>query len=249
MSHFFDDANREIAIAARDCKDDGAAFYKAVKAIENKALRVVLLNTGDREFPEDLRQDAVGIVGVWALHYESTVPSEKGREYAMSLSLSKALELLHDLFHVLASRRIQTRFGGWSDNPDSNLARRDQKDGEDAPDLEIGIGGYPQSELIEMANRMVKLFAIENNGQNRIECIKYVRTLTNWNLREAKILVDTLWLKRIQQMGDHQLREAIHEILLDNGEGFINDAGVDEGVCARVTSEIYEKIKTWQAGK
>lgn len=123
MSSYFDNAASEISKA--DNKNDDE-FFEAARQIENKVVKDCLLNSGDKDFPEDLRQKIVGHVALWNLGYTDMSPIPKAKEWLLSLRSSKLINLLHEDFHDVAQRRIETRFGRLSDNPAHNLAHRDQ---------------------------------------------------------------------------------------------------------------------------
>lgn len=126
MSSQFDNAQAAIHDMASLPDDE---FLAQAKALENALVKECLLNSGDREFPEDLRQKIVGHVALFTLGYEGMEPTKKGIDWLLSVRSSKLIELLHNDFHDVATRRIKTRFGILSDRPSSNLARSDEYDG------------------------------------------------------------------------------------------------------------------------
>lgn len=127
MSSYFDKAALEVD-ALRDLPDD--EFIEQVKHIENRVAKECLLCAGDREFPDDLRQDIVATISLLTLGYHDMKPIERSVEFAKSLRQSLLISRLHDKFHNVATRRIQTRFGTLNDNPGNILYRRDNHDQE-----------------------------------------------------------------------------------------------------------------------
>lgn len=60
MTSYFDDAARAVSDIPRTLSDDD--FLAAVAAIEKPIVECVSLNTGDREFPVDLRETIQSII-------------------------------------------------------------------------------------------------------------------------------------------------------------------------------------------
>jgi len=122
MSSYFDKAEREAAESIEDAK-----------AIEAAVIADVNLITGDREFPDDLRQKIQKAIAL--LRIESVNGATKGKEWYESLGNSKLLSTLHSLFHEVAQARIETRFGILNDRPSSILSMRDEytKEKEESP--------------------------------------------------------------------------------------------------------------------
>ena len=115
MSSYFDSAAREVA-------DD----FDSIIGVEKRVISDVLLVTGDREFPDDLREKIVGLIAVWQYECAKNLPATKGREHSDALRYSALIERLHDAFHEVAQRGIVTRFGRLSDRPSGILAARDE---------------------------------------------------------------------------------------------------------------------------
>lgn len=116
MSSYWDKASLEIA---------EAETVDEAKAVEQRVISETVLVTGDREFPEDHRTEILGIIAVKRIDPVGGDPKNRSREWFQSVHTSRMVDDLHDAFHELARPRHETRFGGWSDNVDSNLARRD----------------------------------------------------------------------------------------------------------------------------
>lgn len=112
MSSYFDKAQQEASQSIED----------AISA-ECDMVIDVLLVTGDREFPDDLREKITAKIAIEQIKSKSG--STKGREWYESLGCSKLIDSLHSLFHELGSRRIETRFGVLNDRPSSILAMRE----------------------------------------------------------------------------------------------------------------------------
>jgi hypothetical protein len=128
MSSYFDDKSREISAAHE--VDDFEERLAAVQAVEEELFRDVTAITGDREFPDDLRERMLAVLAVRAVYQPGNLPvPEKALSHVThQTGFSRAVEDLHDLHHELASRRLRTRFGVLSDSPALNRALRDDHD-------------------------------------------------------------------------------------------------------------------------
>jgi len=130
MTSFFDDYNREVSAAAETEMPD-KAFLFFIAYLEREMIPKINLVTGDREFPEELREKIQGLI---AMNRTTSVGDIKARQQALDeATLGRTCPLvteLHRAFHVVGSRRIKTRFGVLSDNPDVNLAMRADHDGD-----------------------------------------------------------------------------------------------------------------------
>jgi hypothetical protein len=129
MSSYFDDKSKRVSEAAESFRGDDQSYLRAVADIESELIHDVTLASGDREFPADLREKAMGLiarchVGVFA----SLPPLQQARTRCIVMRYSELVEEMHSLFHELASRRIVTRFGHLSDHPRDIWQRRDEHD-------------------------------------------------------------------------------------------------------------------------
>jgi len=124
MSSYFDKWDLEVAEIEND-----ENFHSQLAAMEEPRLRQVNLVTGDREFPDDLREKIQNIVATWAFS-GPLPPTHRATEYASSCRNSQLSIELHSAFHEVARRRIETRFGMLSDSPSQILALRDEYDEE-----------------------------------------------------------------------------------------------------------------------
>lgn len=130
MSSYFDGLSREIAEVFSRTRDQ-QVILDEVRAVEERLFQDVTRLTGDREFPDDLRQQALGILACRAIYQPEGVPvPQKAVEYLLCVGISPAVEGLHDLFHTVARRRHVTRFGALSDHPQFDVERRDEHDSE-----------------------------------------------------------------------------------------------------------------------
>ena len=121
MTGYFDDASRQIMLTAGFAD---AAFLAVVEAVEERVIHAVSLCTGDREFPDDLRERA--LTAIACLRVKTTIsgcPTD-GRRYCATMRTSTLIERLHSLFHELAGRRLVMRFGLVQDSPEGFLRRR-----------------------------------------------------------------------------------------------------------------------------
>ena len=142
MTDYFDSAVREVrqGIAQAEMLNPSKMaqepheVVRAAAVVEGRVVRDVLLCTGDREFPNDLREKVLSTLTLKALvdyggHLRVGVNrNEDAEDYLVTCRESELLGDLHSLFHELARRKVQTRFGGWSDSPAGNLSRRDSHD-------------------------------------------------------------------------------------------------------------------------
>jgi hypothetical protein len=135
MTDYFDQAEREVRERIAGIGDDEAVIESAA-AVEGRVVKDVLLCTGDREFPVDLRDKILGLVARRGLvDYAGKLrePKDRSAEAVFAITATRRSELLSDLhsaFHELASRRALARFGWWSDSPSGNLRRRETHDTE-----------------------------------------------------------------------------------------------------------------------
>lgn len=128
MSSYFDSMAREVRVIAGWGTDE--VFLPALREIEERLYRDVTAVTGDREFPEDLREQMLGVLATEAVYQPGDLPSpERAVEAATASRCSRAADDLHDLFHELARRRIETRFGILGDSPTHIALLRDDHDG------------------------------------------------------------------------------------------------------------------------
>ena len=128
MTSYFDKLSAEVI----DGPDTHPELVAHVAAIEARVWKTVTLLTGDREFPDDLREK---ILGAFAKHSvwqpsPSLPRNERAEARLYPGGPSRLIEELHDLFHDVACRRHETRFGRLSDHPEFDLARRDEHDEE-----------------------------------------------------------------------------------------------------------------------
>ena len=129
MSSYFDALDREVAEAAERFESDDA-FLAQLASIERQMFDTISLVTGDREFPDDLREKIMSAFATRAVFSRGELPpTEHTLDYVLSVRCSRLIDTVHDLFHDLARRRIQVRFGRRSDNPPMILALRDEHDG------------------------------------------------------------------------------------------------------------------------
>jgi len=128
MTSYFDEASHAVGEIPRDLPNE--SFLEAIAAIEKPIIECVSLNTGDREFPDDLREKIQSVIAVWAIYQRSPElkPTERAVDWALTMRSSELVEVLHSAFHALAGRRIKTRFGYWTDSPRANLVSRDDHD-------------------------------------------------------------------------------------------------------------------------
>ncbi len=128
MSSYFDAMMSQVSDAAERFPSDDI-FLAHVAGIERRMFDTVSLVTGDREFPDDLREKIMGAFATHAVFSRGEMPPmARTLDYVLSVRCSRLIDDIHELFHDLARRRIQTRFGRFSDNPPMILALRDEHD-------------------------------------------------------------------------------------------------------------------------
>ena len=129
MTAYFDDLRTEMREIPSGNDEE---WIQQLGAIERRVVQEVQLVTGDREFPDDLREKMLGAIATKAVYDLSDVvkANEDAVDYARCTKTSDLLEALHSLFHRLASRRVQTRFGWLSDSPRAILKAREGYDKE-----------------------------------------------------------------------------------------------------------------------
>jgi len=126
MSLYFDEVTAKIADASQYADDD---FLDVVIAEENRASREAQLLCGDREFPDDLREKIMGIIAVWQLDPGPPfLASRTGLNWVLMFRQSRLVQELHIIFHEVAERRIETRFGLLFDDPGAAVRARDAHD-------------------------------------------------------------------------------------------------------------------------
>ncbi|MCP4496224.1 MAG: hypothetical protein GY825_05530 [Phycisphaeraceae bacterium] len=130
MSSYFDEMNRKVRDA--DQIEDDGDFLWHVRTIEEQVFADVSIVTGDREFPDDLRQQIMAefaVHGIW--QPGDLTPTPNARDYVAMMRMSKVIDLVHERFHELARRRVVTRFGLLSDSPTQIRVLRDDHDSPD----------------------------------------------------------------------------------------------------------------------
>lgn len=134
MTAYFDDLARSVSNASTwaaeahpdDAEERDSYFLARLEMGERRVIRVVNLVTGDREFPDDLRQRIQSIIAMHRITpVESLEPRAKAVEAARVTRTHPLLQELHSAFHDVAQRRIETRFGILSDSPTAILSMRD----------------------------------------------------------------------------------------------------------------------------
>lgn len=124
MTSYFDDLRTEVRKASTAAKDD-EEFLLDIEAMERGVIQDVNYITGDREFPEDLREKIQGLIAVHRTQVMRDEPPTRARELNLRMRRSQLLQELHTAFHEVGYRRIKTRFGVLSDNPRVNRLLRE----------------------------------------------------------------------------------------------------------------------------
>ena len=134
MTSYFDDLRTEVRTASKLSSTDGE-FLAELEELEASAIADINLVTGDREFPDDLRERIQRLIAVGQTRLIEGQPPTRHRIENLMMRRSHLLEELHSAFHEVGSRRIQTRFGILSDHPRVNLSMRDDHDLPDDPSM------------------------------------------------------------------------------------------------------------------
>ena len=123
MTSYFDEMREDISWAAASADTD-RQFLAAIETVEARAIADINLVTGDREFPDDLREKIQGLIATCQTKRIEGQPPTRHREMNAVMRHSQLLIELHRAFHEVGSRRIETRFGILSDHPRVNLNMR-----------------------------------------------------------------------------------------------------------------------------
>ena len=119
MTAFWDQREREI--------HEAGTIEEAI-ALEKATFDIVTQLTGDREFPNHVREQALIIMATKSISdCPKGIPGGGRRHYEVA-KLCQAVSSLHCLWHFLAEDRITTRFGLLTDSPDEDLRARDKHD-------------------------------------------------------------------------------------------------------------------------
>lgn len=127
MSSYFDSKVSMIRKLSDEVQGDFGKLRERVEVIEEVMGTEVCLVTGDREFPDDLREKIMGLLATQAVYevVPDLPPTRKALEYLKATHSSVLVESLHSVFHEVARRRIKTRFGILTDSPTHILLIRE----------------------------------------------------------------------------------------------------------------------------
>lgn len=133
MTAYFDNRTRHV----RELCEHGADARMVAEQVEAEVIRQVTLVCGDREFPDDMRERMMNAIAVLRLDgIGNVIPAAaQALETLEGSATSELVETLHELFHELARRRIQVRFGYLTDSPEDILVRRDAFDNQETIDV------------------------------------------------------------------------------------------------------------------
>jgi hypothetical protein len=126
MTAYFNAAADQVGSYAAMFTDE-EMFLRAVGWLEAAMIVDVTAITGDREFPDDLREAMLGDIAVWRVD-AGALPETMGRRHARLHRNSELVARLHGRFHDLARRQVVTRFGLLTDDPLDSLMKRQQWD-------------------------------------------------------------------------------------------------------------------------
>jgi len=129
MTHYFDKAIQ--AVSDIDAQSD-EEFLKELQVIERRIVDDVAMCTGDREFPNHLRQAIMKVVANSQARVDrAPFGPTPGLKISLATRSSQLLSELHRAFHLVAAAKIKTRFGTLTDDPSANVKARDTHDGEE----------------------------------------------------------------------------------------------------------------------
>ena len=77
MSSYFDDKVSQVRATVESAQGDFRQIWASVADIERKTIKEVCLVTGDREFPDDLREKIMGIIATQAMCEVHGIPPTK----------------------------------------------------------------------------------------------------------------------------------------------------------------------------
>lgn len=121
MTAFFDALER----------DNGQDLESMIET-ERQLKKLANLVIGDREFPDNLRQECLLVIAKNEIKNEALdVINEKNHQMYLALSQSRLVVALHSFWHRVATSNIVTRFGKLTDNPKAAILDRDAVDGTD----------------------------------------------------------------------------------------------------------------------
>lgn len=123
MTEYFDAANRDISERVRAHQGDSNAQLAVIEMVEARVIEDVNAIIEDREFPEELREKARAYLAQAIKNV-----SGEGRKYARTMKCSMMIDRLHSLFHELARRRLEVRWGVLSDDPGGMVRAREKHD-------------------------------------------------------------------------------------------------------------------------
>lgn len=122
MTAYFDDLTREVS---------GIHGLENMLDFEKRVFDTLSMCVGDREFPDKLRKEAMGLYAKHAIFPVPSLPdmvNPEPRDYWDIMGLSRLVQELHSFFHTLAGKRIRTRFGYLTDDPSGITRSRDAHD-------------------------------------------------------------------------------------------------------------------------
>jgi hypothetical protein len=105
MISYFDRANCAIfGIAQQTCGDDELFLSQAVE-VEDRIVSEVCLNTGDIEFPDDLRQKILTVIACKRINGVLKDAETEGRRIARIMRYSPLIGQLHSAFSRASGQR------------------------------------------------------------------------------------------------------------------------------------------------
>lgn len=136
MSSYFDEFDAAVRGIFHEHGEDPERIAEEYQELEAAMISTVSLATGDREFPEPLRERIQGIIATKRVFGPAEVNQH---ELLALLAMHKSFlsSDLHSAFHDVARSNTETRFGMLSDNPAGIVSRRDSHDSGEDDDFEM----------------------------------------------------------------------------------------------------------------
>ncbi len=120
MSSFFDELSGKVASIA---STDDADFLRQARAIEQSMIGYIDVVLSQPEVPIDIKDVIVKTINDFGIPENPVLPddiktiNDKKMHFNVSLRHSSLVEAMHDLFHMIAEKKIKTKHGVIHDNP------------------------------------------------------------------------------------------------------------------------------------
>lgn len=130
MSSYFDKFDRGVSELSKITNDE--EFLLGLKELEKTMIHTCELFAGDRDTPTDIQQAIIKCITLNQVRYkggdflgDEFGPCEATR-MALASRQSRLSKEMHSLWHDIASRRLEMRYGLVLDNPKAAVEARDR---------------------------------------------------------------------------------------------------------------------------